>query len=77
MKNTMNIRGQLFNLLPTNIRNIALTKVDVFKKQLEKFLQKVPAPSCDGYLGLQTTPSNSPLSKVITRQACPQTGLGE
>nr|XP_053639703.1 WAS/WASL-interacting protein family member 3-like [Cherax quadricarinatus] len=51
---------RLFNILPENIRNMAATSVEAFKRKLDKYLHKVPdQPGCDGYVGQQASSSNS------------------
>lgn len=64
----MHIRGpQLFSILPASIRNVAKTKVEVFKKKLDSFLQEVPdQPGCNGYVGLLAFPSNFLLNQALT-----------
>ena len=55
------IRGaRLFNILPAHIRNITRCSVDVFKGQLDKFLQTVPdEPQITGYTAQRWADSNS------------------
>ena len=51
---------QLFNSLPKDIRNISGCSVDVFKRELDKYLQRIPdEPLIKGYVQFRRAESNS------------------
>ena len=60
-RNSFAVRGPiLFNSLPKSIRNIRNAKVEVFKKALDNWLQKIPdEPSVEGYTKFRSKNSNS------------------
>ena len=51
---------QLFNILPSEIRNLGNCSVEIFKRALDKFLDKVPdEPQIPGYTAMRRADSNS------------------
>ena len=64
-ENTFKIRGpKLFNAMPKEIRNITGVNTDTFKKQLDKWLRKVPdEPGFPGYTSQRRANSNSILDQ--------------
>ena len=51
---------QLFNSLPKDIRNISGCSVEVFKRELDKYLQRIPdEPLIKGYVQFRRAESNS------------------
>ena len=63
-ESTLGVRGvKMFNLLPTAIRNINSSNVDIFKKSLDEFLSKVPDQPTVAGLG-RAADSNSLLHQI-------------
>ena len=51
---------RLFNILPIHLRRITGVKLETFKKELDKWLLKVPdTPKIDGYGATVAAESNS------------------
>ena len=69
------VRGQnLFNTLPAEVRNVTGCSVDSFKRNLDKFLQKVPdEPLIPGYTAQRRSDTNSLLDMARLAQAHPET----
>ena len=65
------VRGQqLFNILPSAIRNITDCSVDSFKRRLDKFLSTVPdEPQIPGYTAQRRAESNSLLDMTCLATA--------
>ena len=56
---------QLFNALPTEVRNLTGCTVDAFKSKLDRFLQTVPdEPQIQGYTAMRRAGSNSLLDMI-------------
>ncbi len=52
--------ARLFNCLPRNLRDMAGQSIDMFKRNLDKFLRLVPdEPLVPGYTAMRKTDSNS------------------
>ena len=65
------VRGQqLFNILPSSIRNITDCSVESFKRRLDKFLSTVPdGPQIPGYTAHRRAESNSLLDMTCLATA--------
>jgi len=51
---------RLFNILPPHLRRMTGVKTDTFKKELDKWLMKVPdTPKIDGYGATVAAETNS------------------
>ena len=70
-ENFLNVKGpQLFNVLPRDIRNIVNQPLEVFKRQVDKFLSSVPdEPGCQGYVSSRAAGSNSVVDQIHYRRA--------
>ena len=61
---SLGVKGaQIFNLLPTEVRNIDSSSVDIFKKQLDIFLSDIPDQPTTAGLG-RSAQSNSLLHQL-------------
>ena len=61
---SLGVKGaQIFNLLPTEVRNIDSSSVDIFKKQLDVFLSDIPDQPTTAGLG-RAAQSNSLLHQI-------------
>lgn len=60
-ESSFNVRGpMMFNMIPSEIRNLTSCKTDVFKAVLDKWLARIPdEPQVQGYTAMRRADSNS------------------